>query len=143
MTFDTTLESIMERFRDAEEYASQQRGGFSLFGLFEREDVPGRWDLVASAPWLRTGRAGIRELVDLLGAVFSVQDWNNIAKIIATVLPLEPSAPFVRAATHKYNAEHQITEVTNAILNGIPVSRAFIITANASPSEKAEYSAAA
>lgn len=31
---------------------SAQKGPFALFALFMREDVPDRWDLVISAPWI-------------------------------------------------------------------------------------------
>ncbi|MDQ2801055.1 MAG: hypothetical protein M3Y13_15590, partial [Armatimonadota bacterium] len=82
---------------------------------------------------------GIGELIDSLGAIFSLKDW----RIIATVLPLEPSAPFVQAVTQRYNIEHRIEEVSNTVLNGVPIGRAFIITANPSPVRNMQFSAAA
>ncbi len=50
---------MMEYVRQLEKVASTieaTRGPFTLFGLFMREDAPGRWELVASAPWLEKGK---------------------------------------------------------------------------------------
>ena len=56
------------RIRKAMHEMAAQKGDFTLFALFKRADaVGGKWDLVASAPWLASGRlASISEVVDLL-----------------------------------------------------------------------------
>lgn len=58
MTINSDAFLVAQKFRDAEVQVSQEHGNFYLFGLFEREQTPGRWDLVASAPWLKTDREG-------------------------------------------------------------------------------------
>ena len=123
---DKTSGIIAERIRRAEEKVARERGGFSLFGLFEREDVPGKWDLVAAAPWLAERGAGIKQIIDLVGAVFDAKDWA----IIATVVPLETESDFVQAITRKYTLEHGLEEIGNVYVNGTYVNHAFLITAN-------------
>lgn len=44
---------------------SGEHGDFRLFALLSREDVPGKWDLVASAPWGDVdGTAALKLLID-------------------------------------------------------------------------------
>ncbi len=129
MTSIDDIESIAQKFRQAEEKVSAKRGGFYLFGLFERETRPGWFDLVASAPWLQTDRDGTEELVVLLREHLDLEDW----RMIAAAFPLEPSADYVKWFTKRFHLEHQVEERYNAVFNGVPVSHAFLITANPSP----------
>lgn len=125
---DTTSVGIANRFRDAEQEVARQRGGFSLFALFEREETPGKWDLVAAAPWLETSRNEIRELIDAVSTVFSVKDW----KIIATVVPMKGASDFVQAITRKYHLEHGLEEIGSTYVNGVYITHAFLITSDPS-----------
>lgn len=127
---DTTSVNVAEKFREAEERVAQNRGGFTLFGLFEMEEPTGKWDLVAAAPWLGTNRNAIQDLIDALGTYFSVEDWQ----IIGAVVPMEPSSDFVQAIARKYRFEHQVEEVGTTYVNGLYISHAFLITSNPSPS---------
>jgi hypothetical protein len=127
---DTTSVVIAESFRKAEEKIAQKWGGFALFGLFEIEDHPGRWDLVAAAPWLDTNRDGIRKLIDLVNEHFKAKEWQ----IISTIVPMKTDSDFAQAITRKYHFEHQVEEIGNTYVNGVYVSHAFLITSNAHPS---------
>lgn len=127
---DTTAVTIAENFRKAEEEVARERGGFALFGLFEMEDHPGRWDLVAAAPWLDAlSTSGIKEVIDAVSKHFSVKDW----KIISVVVTMKTDSDFAQAITRKYHLEHQVEEIGNTYVNGVYVSHAFLITSNASP----------
>ena len=127
---DTASLMLAERFRIAEEKVAEERGSFSLFGLFETEDMPGRWDLVASAPWLETGYSGIKRLIDALRAHFDGKDWQGVS----VVVPMTTETDFVRAITRKYQFEHQVEEIGSTYANGVYISHAFLITSNPSPS---------
>lgn len=109
---------------------AQDRGGFTLFGLFEMEEPTGNWDLIAAAPWLGTNRNAIQEIIESVSAHFSVEDWQ----IIAAVVPMEPSSDFVRAITRKYRFEHQVEEIGTTYVDGLYISHAILITSNPSPS---------
>lgn len=128
-TVDTTTAKIVEKFREAEEKVARERGGFSLFGLFELEELPGSWDLVAAAPWLSTSRNDIKELIDALSAFFDVKDW----KIVAAVVPIREPSEFVDAVTSKYRVEHEVEEIGRLYLSGLYINHAFLITANPAP----------
>ena len=117
---------LIEKFRDAEKKVSDERGGFALFVLCERDDTPGQWDIIASAPWLTTDRAGIAELVNLLGSEMSFIDWLPIARLV----PLSPSDSLVRATTALHNVEHQIISLPYSSFGGVRVKQTYLITAN-------------
>lgn len=129
MTSNDDAVSMARKFRLAEEKVSAERGGFYLFGLFEHEQAAGRFDLVASAPWLKADYAGTQEIIVLLRDNLDTEDWS----MVSAVFPLEPSVEYVRWFTQHYHIEHQVEEVYNQVFNGVPISRAFIITANPSP----------
>ena len=44
MSFNSDAMSIAEKLRYAEERVTEERGGFFLFGLFERQEMPARWE---------------------------------------------------------------------------------------------------
>ena len=125
---------MAKKFRDAEEQVSQAYGGFYLFGLFEREQIPGRWDLVASAPWLKTDREGTHQLIVALRKRMDVDDW----KLIGAVIPREPSDFYVESLMNCYHLKHQVEEVNEMVADHlgtyvIRVGHAFLITVDKSP----------
>jgi hypothetical protein len=46
------LVGILQRFAALEASIAEEKGSFALFALFMRKEVPDRWDLIVSAPWL-------------------------------------------------------------------------------------------
>lgn len=129
MTINGDALLMAQKFRAAEEKVAEERGGFYLFGLFERQRAPGRWDLVASAPWLRTDRDGTVELIVLLRDKMDTDDW----KIIASVFPIEPSGDYVKWITSNYRLDHQVEEVFDSGFSNVALGHAFLITSNPSP----------
>ncbi len=135
---------MAQKFRDAEEQVAQEKGGFYLFGLFEREQIPGRWDLLASAPWLKTDREGTYQLIVTLRERMSIDDW----KLIGAVIPREPSDFYVSATMNLFDLKHQVEEVNDFFPSsqgtyGIRIGHAFLITADRHPAPAAQELAAA
>lgn len=122
--------TMAQAFCAAEEKVSAERGGFCLFGLFERERTPGRWDLVVSAPWLKTDRDATLEIIVLLRDHMETRDWQ----MVATVLPLEHTAAYVEWITSNYRMEHQVEEVFGTDFSNVHLGHAILITSNPSPS---------
>lgn len=129
MTIQDDTRILAEKFRDAEEKVAEERGGFYLFGLFERQRSPGRWDLVASAPWLKTDREGTVELIVLLRDKMDTEDW----KVIGGVFPTEPTSDFVKWITSNYYLNHQVQEERDSGFSNVAIGRAILITVNSSP----------
>lgn len=129
MTIKDNAILMAEKFRDAEKKVAEERGEFYLFGLFERQHSLGRWDIVASAPWLKTDRDGTVELIVLLRDKMDTEDWN----IIGGVFPLDPSAEFVKWVTSNHPLNHEVQEVPDSGFSNVAIGHAILITANPSP----------
>jgi len=58
------------------------KGDFTLFALFRRADAPGTWDLVASAPWLESGKfQSLGELAELLANSIGRESMWQLARV--------------------------------------------------------------
>ena len=139
MTDYENVINMVEKFREAEEKVSAERGGFYLFGLFERERTPGRWDLVASAPWLKTDRDGTLDIMISLRDKMKTEDW----KMIGGIFPIEPSAPYVEWITKHFRLQHQLEEISKTGFGNVHIGHAFLITANPSPAQVGQQPVAA
>lgn len=118
--------SLTENVRLAEGALARENGEFALFGLFQREETAGKWDVVISAPWLTTDRAGIQRIVEGLARYLTATDWLKTASVV----PLAPDTDFVQTMTRLFHAEHQVLETGSFLTEGVSIDRAFIITAN-------------
>lgn len=117
---------LAEKCRDAEKKLSEEHGGFVLFSMIQREATAGKWDVVASASWLTTDRAGIQLLIDGLRPFMSPPDWLRLA----STLPVAPDTDFVQSMTRRFDVEHDILETGTIYTDDVTVDRAIIITAN-------------
>ena len=129
MTIDSDEILMARKFRAAEEKVSEERGGFRLFGLFERQQTPGRWDLVAAAPWLKTDRDGTLELIVLLRDKMDTEDW----KIVGAVFPIEPTSEWVQLVNDMYHFDHRVEEIFDPSRGGVHIGHAILITSNLNP----------
>ena len=129
MTAEATSENLVQRLKAAEEDISLAEGPFVLFALAERDEAPGKWDLLVSAEWLDINRKGIDQMVDALKPYLEPADWRHLASIT----PLSSSMEYVQWIAHKYGFQHHVLEVTNTFWDGVFVSHAFLITADKLP----------
>lgn len=89
-------EALIDAMRKVERNITHTYGPFTLFGLFERESIPGRWDLVVSAPWLPEGREGIQIIANYVARLPKAE-----AIQIARIVPLAPESTPVRSFTEE------------------------------------------
>ena len=116
---------LTENTRRAEGMLAHEYGEFVLFGLFQREETAGKWDVLVSAPWLTNDRAGIQQIVDGLRSYLTAENWMKIGGIA----PLPPDSDFVRTVARIFGVEHQVWESGSFEAEGIRIDRAFLITA--------------
>lgn len=120
------MSEIIEKFRAIEKLIADEKGGIVLFGLFVREDSIGNWDVVISAPWVVDKNR--REALDYVIAVtYSRLTREEILSLSAFFL-LEPWQPFVREVTQMVQVEHGLVELRDVVLNGMAMTRAYIMT---------------
>ncbi len=122
-------QTLARRLQLAETAIASMHGQFVLFVLAEREEAPGKWDLLVSAPWLDTNRQGVQQMVDLLHPYLTDTDWLALASIT----PLPPTLEYVQWIAQKYDVQHDNQEVVNAVWDSLFIPHGYVITANLSP----------
>ncbi len=122
----TSLAADLARFfLIVEGDVAKKQGDLTLFALFERDDLPDRWDLVVAAPWLGADdRAALEIIADEIQRVIGSQVMVALSRIVV----LLPSDARVRAINQAVRVEHGKIDVNNSAFFGFPVRRAIIIT---------------
>lgn len=119
-----TIKDLMEQMRQVERAAARQWGAFNLFGLFEREDTPGRWDVIVSAPWLEAGRKGILTITHYVSALLRPET----AVLIARIVPLPPESDFVRTLNAlAQNRDEGVVSTGPLNVGGVEIERGYLL----------------
>ena len=119
------MNEIVEKFASLEAEIAAKRGDFSLFALFLREDVPDRWDLMVSAPWVGPNKnEAVDYLVSEIKSHLGAEDLVNLSRIVLA----DANYPPVQALAKAFHVEHGRVEVRDSNLFGLQVRHAFIIT---------------
>jgi hypothetical protein len=90
------MKQIIEKLTSLERDIASEKGEFSLFALFLREEADDTWDLLASAPWLEADkRESLDYLVNQLRARLDTQELLSLSRIVL----LEKGNPILNRAT--------------------------------------------
>jgi hypothetical protein len=109
------------------------RGPFTLFGLFMREDAPGRWELVAAAPWLEEGKlASLGKLVEALSNELGQEALLSFSRIVT--LKHDDSA--LRAIMREAKSQGLPLSRQGRHLFGLPIEDAYILRAAKPPGKR-------
>lgn len=121
------MKDLIDKFIAAERDISEEKGGFSLFALFLREDGINTWDLVVSAPWFgKNELATLKYISEKLRSHLRKHDFLNLSRIVL----LDPDDDRVKDLQNRFQIEHDKVEVRNAEFFDMQMSRAYIITAS-------------
>jgi hypothetical protein len=121
------IKHIMEKLRSLEKEIADERGGFSLFALFLREDAENRWDLVVAAPWLNPD--SLEDINYIANKLKSCLGENELITISRIVL-LDLSDPIVKIINKNWGVSRGGSLELNdpQIFNtGLPFKHAYII----------------
>ena len=135
----SVAQTLAMRLHLAEKAIASIYGQFVLFVLAEREEAPGKWDLLVSAPWLDTNRQGVQQMVNLLKPYLTESDWLALASIT----PLAPTLEYVQWIARKYDIQHDNQEVTDTFWDSLFVPHGYVITASPAPARAAAEPVAA
>ena len=125
------MDPMILKLQQVEIELSNQHGDFRLFALLSREDIPGKWDLVASAPWGdKDGSASLRLLIDYLKGILDREEIRNIPRVIW----FDPDDPglgkmremFSRLSSGIRVTGHSIAMIGNSVINGVAVDQAVL-----------------
>ncbi|MDH4185301.1 MAG: hypothetical protein OEV92_13815 [Nitrospinota bacterium] len=119
------MEEIINKLVDIEKYVSEEKGGFSLFALFLREDAPDVWDLLVSAPWIGKDRSSVlKYLTDVIHSRFAEKELLKLSRIVI----IENDNPALQAIHRTVNTEHKNTEIIDCNFFGLDIKHAYLIT---------------
>ena len=106
------------------EQVEEQKGRFTLFGIFVREDSPGLWDLVVSAPWLESGKLkALGEFVKKMSDTFGQDEIMSFSRIVT----LNHDDPTLQAILTEVSLAKEIPwEKQGPDLFGLPIERAVV-----------------
>ncbi len=136
---ESIAHTLARRLHLAEKAIAAAHGQFILFVLAEREEAPGKWDLLVSALWLDTSRQGLEQMVDLLKPYLTESDWLALASIT----PLPPALEYVQWIAQKYDTQHSSQEVVDAFWSDLFIPHGYVITASLAPARTAAEPVAA
>ena len=120
------MKEFMNRFVQIEREIAGERGPFTFFALFQRNEFPGWWDVLVAAPWIKSQFDGEvhRYFVDRLKAELTEDEFLQLARIA----PIVPDNPYLEDLQEAYPVEHGIIEVWHREFFNVEVRHAYIIT---------------
>lgn len=115
----------IEKFGLLELQISKDKGEFSLFGLFLREDAPDKYDLLVSAPWLDVDKEqGLKYLADQVQSQLQSDELLSISRIVI----LEKGNPILKAINKTVHIKHGNMEIKDSNFNGVQIIHSCIST---------------
>lgn len=124
------MKDKLDRFTKLEQRIAEEKGAFSLFALFLREDAPDKWDLVVAAPWMATDRAKtLSYLTEQLKREFNPLELIRLSRIVI----VDQHSPALEAINRAMRIEHSAVEMQNSNFFGLQMKHAYIITSQPVP----------
>jgi hypothetical protein len=112
----------IEKLRQLMHDLSREKGEFSFFALFLREDAPNVWDLVVSSPWLKArDLKTLGEFVERLIAAIGKEQVLSISRVVA----LDADDPAFDDVT--VSLEDGLIEIRDADFFGMRMRRGYIL----------------
>jgi hypothetical protein len=122
-------EETLEKLTALEREISDEKGDFSLFGLFLREEAQDedKWDLLVAAPWLDADKKqGLAYLAKEVQKRLEPDELLSISRIVV----LERGNPTLEAIHRAVNVKHGKVEVRNNNFFGVQITQAYINTSS-------------
>lgn len=119
-----------EKLALLEREVSDEKGEFSLFGLFLREDAQDedKWDILVSALWLDADKKeGLAYLAKEIQKRLEPDELLSISRIVV----LERGDPILEAIHKAVNVKHGKVELKNSNFSGVQITHACISTSSA------------
>ena len=119
------MNTIIEKLHDLERKISEDKGQFSLFALFLREDAQDKWDLLAAAPWIEHNKKdSLNYLVNRLRTTLTPDELLSLSRIVF----VDDGTPSLDALHKAISIEHGTAEVENSNFLGLEIKHAYIFT---------------
>jgi hypothetical protein len=119
------MKELLEKFVNLESVLSQERGDFSVFALFLREDAADKWDLILAAPWIEADRkAALAYITTRIQQRFNPDELSSLSRVVC----VDEANPSVEAMNRAVSINHGRAEVHDSNFFGLQIKHAYIIT---------------
>jgi hypothetical protein len=119
------MRELLEKFANLERNLSRDRGEFSLFALFLREDAVDKWDLIVAAPWIDDNRKeALSYITNQIQTAFSSDELSSLSRVVL----VDQTNPAVEALNQAIRVHHGQNEVHDSSFFGLPIRHGYIIT---------------
>jgi len=116
---------LIQKMMSIEQRVSFEKGEFSLFALFLREDAEDKWDIVVSASWLeKNKKKGIEYLAKQLKESLEQEELLSISRIVL----IEEGNLALDTIHRVIMTEHSSVEIKDSNFFGLQIKHAYIIT---------------
>lgn len=119
------MKEVIEKFILLEKDIADEKGGFVLFALFEREDAPNKWDVVISAHWFGEDK---KETLKFIVRKINLKLTPEERVMLSRVVLLDPTDNLVKNVNSTTCIEHGNAEFVDCVFNGIVIKHAHIVT---------------
>lgn len=121
-----TTNQALIKFGELERTIAAERGDFTLFALVRPEEgLQDQWDLVVAAPWEPDTVTLRKYLVDQIQQRLGVEMFF----VVSGIVPVPADHPLTQALLSEYPVEHGRIRVEDDTFLGLPITKAYIITA--------------
>jgi|WetSurMetagenome_2_1015567.scaffolds.fasta_scaffold307505_2 hypothetical protein len=119
------IKHIINKLESLEKEIADEKGEFSVFGIFLREDAENRWDIVVAAPWLNSdSMEDLNYIVSKLNIYLKNSELLSISRII--ILDLQD--PIIKVINRNWGVQRgRSLELNNPQLFSLPFKYAYII----------------
>ena len=108
----------------------ESRSNVYLFALFERDDAPGKWDVVLSSEWSNANAASaIRTISERLVPQLDPNELAAISRIV--IIP--SNEPSVSMLASGMTVQGGCAELVDCNFMGLPIRHAFVFKAQRPP----------
>jgi hypothetical protein len=117
----------LNKYEEIKTRIQKERGGLEFFGLILREDAPGVWDLVVSAPWAEADKwNALRYITEVLKDELKPQEIVQLSRVVI----LEKESPVFKALVSAPKPSgNSVTELHHSSAGDIHFRHAYILAA--------------
>jgi hypothetical protein len=121
---------IIDKFVALHREVAAERGDFALFAVLEREDNPGRWDVVLAAFWFgEDKKPPLDYFIRKIDARLSPEERRSLSRVVL----LDPWDAFVVTVNRSFPVtDGELREITSTTLGDVPVNDGYLLVSDAS-----------
>ena len=116
---------IIDKFVEIEREIAGEKGDFVLFAVLEREERPGRWDVVVAAPWFgEDKKSALNYIIRKIDSKLSREERETLSRVML----LDPSDAFVVTVNRDFRvAEGAPQDIARMTLADVYVTEGYLL----------------